>query len=409
LNLPFFIARRGLTRQQGGFSSFIIKLAIVATALSVAVMVLAIAFIQGFKYEVREKIFSFWGHVVITNYSQDAADFNLAEAIRYDPHLVEQVKRLSHVEQVIPFIVRPAILKTPTDMEGIKLKGISNDYSFADRVGLEGEKISFSDTDYSREIILSQSTANKLNLKLGDDLQLYFIEKGNTTPRIRKVKLTGIFHTGMEEVDKSYALCDIRMLQRINNWSKEEINGYQVDLEEEKYMDAVSDRIFQDYLEAPLHSYTMKEVYINVFDWLQLQNLNAQIVLIIMAVVATINLAVATVILIVEQSKLIGILKALGMRFHRIMQLFMYHAVTIAFFGILSGNVLALAICFLQLKTGFLKLDETTYYMSQVPVRIHFWDVLWIDLATLMFCMLFMWLPTLYIRRIQPVKVLQFK
>ena len=409
MNLPFFIAQRGFTRRKGGFSSFIIRLAIAATALSVAVMVLAIAFIQGFKYEIRDKIFSFWGHVVVTNFSQNASDLILSEPIRYDDNLVKQITALPHVKQATPFIVRPAILKTKMDMEGIKLKGISDGYRFPEKMDLKGDKINFSDTDYARQVIISKSTADKLNLKLNDNLQLYFIERGSTAPRIRKVKLVGIFHTGMEEVDKTYAICDMRMLQRINNWNSDDINGYQIDLDNEKKMQETSDAIFDKYLDAPLHSYTMKEVYINIFDWLQLQNINAQIVLIIMAIVATINLAVAIMILIVEQSRLVGILKTMGMQFSHIMRIFLNHAFVIAVTGILIGNIIALGICWLQLETGFLKLNESTYYMKQVPVRITMSYILLIDIATLVFCLLFMLLPTLYIRRIQPVKVLQFK
>jgi len=372
-------------------------------------MVLAVAFIQGFKYEIREKLFSFWGHVIVTNYSQDAADFNLTVPIRYDSNLVTQIRQLPYVKQVIPFIVRPGIIKTSTDMEGIKLKGISDAYRFPEGMEIRGAEINFKDPSYSKEIILSQTTANKLNLKINDFVQLYFIERGSDVPRIRKVKIAGVFHTGMEEVDKNYALCDIRMLQQINIWQPDDINGYQVDLTDEQYMTAVSDTIFNNFIGAPLHSYTMKEVYVNVFDWLQLQNLNAQIVLIIMVIVAIINLAVATVIIIVEHARTVGILKALGMPFKNIMKVFLYHSLIIAFAGILLGNLLALLFCWLQLKTGFLKLNEATYYMKYVPVRINLLHIFYIDAGTLFCCVLFMWLPTLYIRKIQPVKVLQFK
>lgn len=380
-----------------------------ATALSVAVMVLAMAIINGFKYEIREKLFSFWGHIIVTNYSQDASDFNVIEPIRYDAHLVQQMTALPQVAQLTPFIVRPGILKTASAMEGIKLKGISESYTLPETMKFIGKKISFPKGDYARQIIISQTTANRLRVKTGDDLQIYFIEKGNTLPRIRKVTIVGVFHTGMEEVDKSYALCDLRMLQQINGWQADEIDGYQLNLTNEKWMDATSVTISEKFLEAPLQSFTMKEVYVNIFDWLQLQNMNAQIVLIIMAIVAIINLAVATVIIIVEQSRLIGVLKALGMSFRKIMLVFLYHSLWIAFLGIVLGNLLAFSFCRIQKTTGFLKLDETTYYMSQVPVRLEILPILAINVVTFFCCIIFMWLPALYIRRIQPVRVLQFK
>lgn len=409
LNLPFFIAGRGIAYKRAGFSSFIIRLAVIATAVSIAVMVLAVAVIQGFKYEIREKLFSFWGHVMVANYSQNASDLTLTEPIRYDSNLVHLIKQLPHVSSVSPFIVRPAIIKTPTDMEGTRLKGIDSTFRFSESISLKGHYLQLPDSGYASQIILSQTTADKLKLKLGDAVQIYFIEKGSTAPRIRKLTVAGIFHSGMEDMDKTYALCDMRLLQRINQWQTDDINGYQITLTDEKYMDNVSDTIFQQYLDAPLYSYTLREVYANIFDWLQLQNINAEIVLIIMAIVATINLAVAILILIVEQARMIGILKSLGMAYGRIMRVFLYYALYIAIAGIVLGNIVAISLCWLQAKKGILKLDEATYYMKQVPVRIHIGDILLIDVATLLFCILFMWLPGLYIKRIQTVKVIQFK
>jgi lipoprotein-releasing system permease protein len=409
LNLPFFIARRYLLKQKGTFSSFIIRLAIFATALSVAVMVVAMAFITGFKYEIREKLFSFWGHVHITEFSPNASNLIVTNPIREDGQLIREVSALPHVTQVVPYALRPAILQANHAMEGIKLKGIRPAYSFPSSIELHGGKIDFSDTSYSKDVILSQSTANRLKVSTGDHVLLYFLEPGATVPRIRKVMVAGLYHTGMDEVDKEFAICDIRLLQRINNWAPDNINGYQIDLDQPKLADSLSNKIFNDYLDAPLTTNTMRDIYPNIFDWLQLQDINAQIVLIIMAVVAVINLAVALLILIVEQARMTGLLAALGMKQKDMQQVFLYHAGLIASVGILAGNILGIGICLLQLKTGFLKLSEATYYMSQVPVRINWWYVLLIDASTLLVCILCMWLPSLYIRRIQPARVLQFK
>lgn len=409
MNLPFFIARRYLLKQKGTFSSFIIRLAIFATALSVAVMVVAMAFITGFKYEIREKLFSFWGHVHITEFSPNASNLIVTNPIREDGQLIREVSALPHVTQVVPYALRPAILQANHAMEGIKLKGIRPAYRFPSSIELHGGKIDFSDTSYSKDVILSQSTANRLKVSTGDHVLLYFLEPGATVPRIRKVMVAGLYHTGMDEVDKEFAICDIRLLQRINNWAPDNINGYQVDLDQPKLADSLSNKIFNDYLDAPLTTNTMRDIYPNIFDWLQLQDINAQIVLIIMAVVAVINLAVALLILIVEQARMTGLLAALGMKQKDMQQIFLYHAGLIASVGILAGNILGIGICLLQLKTGFLKLSEATYYMSQVPVRINWWYVLLIDASTLLVCILCMWLPSLYIRRIQPARVLQFK
>ncbi|RYZ50908.1 MAG: ABC transporter permease, partial [Sphingobacteriales bacterium] len=376
---------------------------------SVAVMVVSIAFITGFKFEIREKLFSFWGHVLVTPYEVNASNLITPQPIRYDASLVSRIKSIPQVKHIAPWAARPGILQHKGTMEGIRLKGIGTDFRFSERVKFTGGQISYADTSYSKDIIISSTTAARMQLKSGDDLQLYFLEPGTTSPRIRKVHIAGIFHTGMDEIDKDYALCDIRLLQRINNWSRDEINGYQIDLHQEQDADTVAALLYYNYLAAPLSSYTMKDVYINIFDWLKLQDINAEIVLIIMALVAIINLAVALLILIVEQARMVGLLKALGMTATNTQQIFFYYAALIAGAGIFVGNLFGLGLCLLQQQTGFLKLNEATYYMSEAPVRINGWYILIIDVATLTICMLCMWLPSLYIRRIQPSKVLQFK
>lgn len=409
MNLSLLIARRHLLRQNGTFSAFIIRLAMAATAVSVAVMILALAFIAGFKYEIREKLFSFWGHVHITEYNPNVESMATGAPLRRDEGLEEAVSRLPHVVQLAPYVVRPGILQYSGTMEGIKLKGVNAAYKLSPKTNLTGRLPNFKDTDYAKDIVLSTATANRLQLKKGDALQLYFLEPGQLAPRIRKVTVSGIFHTGMDEIDKEYALCDIRLIQRINNWQPDEINGYQIDLDDAAYADTTSNLIYNKYITAPLTTTTMRDIFSNIFDWLELQNVNAQIVIIIMSVVAIINLAVALLILIVDRSRMIGILTALGMPRRQQRGIFRFHALLIAAMGVLLGNIFGLGICWLQQQTGFLKLSEATYYMSEVPVRIEWWQIIAIDAATLLLTFFWMWLPLLYLRRIQPVKVLQFK
>jgi len=372
-------------------------------------MVLAVAFITGFKFEIREKLFSFWGHVHITNYNPNVTNLISAEPIRWDDDLVNRVSSIPHVRKIAPYAVRPAILQAGGTMEGIKLKGVSSSYSLSPRITFSGKFIDFSDTSYSKQVLLSQVTADRLKVTAGSSVQLYFLEPGSTVPRIRKVLVAGLFHTGMDEVDREYAICDLRLLQRINSWNPDHINGYQIDLDNSNYSDTIATLIFNDYIEAPLTASTMAEIYPNIFDWLSLQDLNAQIVLIIMAIVAIINLAGTLLIVIVEQARMVGLLKALGMTNGATRKIFLFHSTLIALAGILLGNLLGLGIYFLQKHTGFLKLAEATYYMSEVPVRIHWWHIALIDVATLILCVLCMLLPSLYIRRIQPARVLQFK
>lgn len=409
MNLSFFIARRYLVKQKGTFSSFIIRLSIVATALSVAVMIIAMAIISGFKYTIREKMYSLQGHIHVELYNPNRSQSLTLAPVKWDPVLVNRLRHTEHVQDVSTFAARPTIIQWKGQMEGVLLKGVNKDYHYSKDISFSGDAIDYSDTAYSKQIILSQNTADKLNLAIGDTVQLYFLEQGVQFPRIRKVRVAGFFHTGMGEMDNYFGLGDIRLIQRVNNWKPNEISGYQLQLDNEQYADTVANLIFDKYLQAPMTSYTMKDIYSSVFDWLDLQDVNGRIIILIMSVVAIINLATALVILIVEQSRMVGLLKALGMGLRKMSRIFLYHAAIIAGMGIVLGNVLALGLCWLQLKTGFLKLSEETYYMKQVPVRINWWQVATVDIGTLVLCLLCMWLPTLYIRRVRQAQVLQFK
>lgn len=408
MNLSFFIARRYLVKQKGTFSSFIIKLAIVATALSVAVMILAMAVVTGFNYAISDKLFSFMGHVQVIPYNETrSSSLTFSDPVYLDPALVAGIRKVPHVVAVSPFAVRPVIIQARGQLEGLQLKGVNKEYRFRTGITSAGAPIDYSDTDYARQVILSRTTAERLNVNAGDTVQLNFLD--GDIPRIRRVRVSGTYHSGMEEMDKFYGICDIRLLQRINNWPADSINGYQVDLDDPAYADTVSAFIHYNLIAAPLASYTTTENYSFIFDWLKLQGLNGTILLVIMAIVAIINMGAVLVILIVDRATMIGLLKALGMPFETTRNIFLCISALIGGAGILLGNVAALIICWLQWHFGFLRLPESSYYMRYVPLKIVWWQVAVIDIVTLVLCIFCMWLPTLYIRRVQPAKVLQFK
>ena len=408
MNLSFFIARRYLAKQKGAFSSFIIKLAIVATALSVSVMILAMAIVTGFSHSVSEKLYSFMGHVHVVPYDETKSNtLTFSEPVFLDTSLITAIKQLPHVTAVSPFLEKPVLLQAHGQIEGLVLKGVNKEYHFLSGITLSGKPIDFSDTFYSKQILLSQTTADRLDVNAGDTVQLDFFEAG--IPRIRRVRVSGIYHSGLDDVDKMFGVCDMRLLQRINNWSADSINGYQVDLDNPKYADTVSNFIHYNLTQPPLEAYTTNENYSFIFDWLALVGVNSTILLVIMAIVAIINMGAVLVILMVDRAKMIGILKALGMPFGDTRNIFLSIAGLIGAAGILLGNLFAFIICWLQIHFGFLKLPEKQYFMSTVPIRIIWWQVALIDVVTLLLCIFCMWLPTLYIRRIQPAKVLQFK
>lgn len=407
MNLPLLIARRYLSKQKGAFSSFIIKLAIVATSLSVAVMILAVCVTGGFKQTIRDKIYSFWGHMVLVPFNENPANIITPKPINFEPKLLQSIQQMGEVSWVAPFVVRPAIIQSKGQMEGLRLKGVDSGYPLHTSLNLEGRGIAYSgDTAYAKEIIISRNTANKLLIRLGDDVLFYFLESGATLPRIRKLRVVGIYHTGMEDVDQYLAMCDIRLLQHINNWSADQINGYQIMLHKEDQVAAAADYLFQH---TELTPQTLNETFPGIMDWLAIQNLSVKILLTIMAIVAMISLGAALLILIVERAAITGLLKALGMDDSGVQRIFLYIALLTGGLGVLLGNAMALTLVFAQRKWGFLKLDEATYFMDKVPMDVDLSLIVLVDLATLLVTIVCMWLPTVYVRKMQPAKVLQFK
>lgn len=406
VNLPLLLARRYVSRQKGSFSAFIIKLAIVATALSVAVMILSVSVIGGFKTEIRDKLYSFWGHVLLLPYTDNPSNIIASKPLHYDAALVQNIRRDARVESMAAFIVRPAIIQYNGQMEGLKLKGVDRHYSLPEALHLQGSPIAYTDTDYSKDVIISATTASRLRINRGDAVLFYFLEKGATTPRIRKLRVSGIYHTGMEDVDQYLAICDIRLLQHINNWQPQDINGYQLSVRKEADAAPLADEIYNN---TDLSAQTIQQTFPGITDWLAVQDTSVSILMIIMSIVSVISMGAALIILIVERAAVIGLLKALGLNNAGSQKVFLYIALLTGGLGIVLGNVLALGLCIAQQKIGFLKLAEADYFMDKVPVKIHLGYILLIDLATLLVTVLCMWLPTLYVRRMQPARVLRFK
>lgn len=408
MNLSLFIARRYLQKQKGAFSSFIIKLAVIATGLSVAVMVLALAVVVGFNSAITEKLYGFMGHIHIIPYNETRATISaFSEPIPQNQDVITSIRKRPHVVSVSPFAVRPVIVQAKGRLEGLQLKGVDKDYQLKSGITVTGAPIDYSDSLYGRQVILSQTTADKLAVNIGDTVLLNFVQEGSS--RIRRLRIAGLYHSGMDEIDKNFGLCDLRLLQRINGWGADSVNGYQVDLDDASYADTISAYIHYNVISAPLESYTTAENYSFVFSWLHLQGINGTILLVIMAAVCIINMAAVLLILIVDRIRLIGLLKALGMPYESIRNIFFYVAGIISGGGILVGNIIALTVILLQQKYGFLKLPENAYYMRHAPVKLIWWHVAAVDLVTLVLCVFCMWLPALYIRRVHPARVLQFR
>lgn len=410
VNIARFIATRIAFNPQRSFSRFIIRLSVIATIISVAVMILTLSFTNGFQQVISNKVFSFFGHIRVQDYN--ALQVSIAEEIpvQKNDSVTALVKINPSIKTVQAFATKNAILKTSETIEGVLFKGVGKEYDFTNLKDflVSGRWVQFSDSGYSSEVNLSESMANQLKLKLNDQVLIFFIQANGETPRPRKLTVAGIFKTGIEEYDKLFALGDLRLIQRLNNWKEDQVGGYEIFLNDYTKMNMVSADIVP-YLPIGLTSQTIKEIFPSIFDWLGLQNQTIFIVLIIMIVIALLNLVTCLLILVLERTRMVGLLKALGARNFTIQKVFLFQGALITFAGLLIGNVIGLFICWLQQRYGFITLPEESYYISKAAVQIVWWQILILNLVTFIICIAILILPTIIVSKVQPVKAIQFR
>lgn len=410
MNIAGFIAKRIAFNQQKSFSRFIIRLATAATVLSVAVMIVAMAITNGFQYTISQKIFSFWGHIRVQHFEGNKISNAEESAIEKNDTVIRVLHANTAIASINSFATKSAILKTYETIEGVLFKGVENDYRFnqLSQFLRQGRWMQFPDSGYSNEIVLSSYTAAQLKLQVNDAVLIYFIQSNGQPPRARKLKVAGIYKTGIEEYDKVIALGDIRLIQRLNDWKPNQIGGYEIFLKDYRQIDKINGDLFNS-LPVTWNSRTIKEINPNIFDWLNLQDTTIALVLVIMTIVAALNLITCLIILVLERTRMIGVLKALGAPNTTIQNVFLYHGSVITITGIVLGNLLALLLCWLQQRYGLIRLQEEMYYISKAEVRLEWWHFAIVDAGTFIICFLILIIPTLVIRRIQPVRAIQFR
>lgn len=431
MQFSYFLASRVAASGQRSFSRLIIRIAVVAVALSVAVMVVSTALIAGFKQEIADKIFGFWGHIHITDPS---ANRSLLEAypisreqpfypgldsvaqveyITFDEILGQEVERremtAGGIRHIQVYALFPGIIDTGKELEGIVLKGVGDDFewSFLEDYLVRGDTLRLSPDSLSRDILISQQTADRLNVDVGDNFIVNFVEKGEQLKR--RFLIQGIYKTGLEEYDRQFALVDIRQIQRLLGWREDQVGGFEVFVEDLNDLDPIAEYIYYEELPTDLYAETIRQKVPEIFDWLDLQDINEAVILGLMTVVAIINMMTALLILILERTNMIGILKALGATNWTIRRIFLYYASYIILLGLFWGNVLGLLLCWLQDRFGFIRLDEANYYLSVAPVAVNWWSILLLNAGTLAVILLFLLIPSWMVTRISPVKAIRFK
>ena len=382
------------------------RIAIIGIMLGLGVMILSLAIVRGFKQEIRQKIRGFSGDLQVVKFDLNNSYEN--SPFPADPTFVKKALHLPYIDKVMPFATKPGIIKSVTEIEGIVLKGVDKtyDWSFFKKNLVAGKVIDFKDTTASKkQLLISQTIANRLRLKIGDKILMYFVQE---PLRVRPFIITGIYSLGIEDVDKAYVIGDLALINRLNSWQPNEIGGYELKVKDFDQLDDAYDAL-QDVLPTKLKSYTVIDNYPTIFAWLGLLDGNTQVVLVLMILVAVINMISALLIMILERTTMIGMLKAMGASNWKIQQIFLYNAFYLIGIGLILGNLFGIGIGYFQSQTHIFKLDQESYYMNFVPIQFNLTDLVLLNAGTLAVCFLVLIGPSLLVTKITPVKAIRFK
>ena len=389
-----------------------VNIATFSVAVGLIVMLVALAVVTGFKYEIKEKLFGFGGHIFITNYDSNRS-FE-SQPISINDTLLNEIRAIKDVKHVEFYATKGGIIKTNDNVQGALLKGVGPDFDwqFISSRLVEGEIFSVNDTSTTNQVLISRRMANSLFLKVGDSFEIYFIQD---PPRVRKLQICGLYDTQVEEIDKLFMICDIKHIQRLNGWSSRQISGAEIFIENIKSADILAEHI-DDVL-----AYHMSDIgermqassfrdgseYTNIFDWLDLLDLNVWIILSLMVIVAGFNMISGLLILLFEKTSMIGLLKALGMRNFDVGLVFVFRAAFIVLRGMLWGNIIGVGICLLQRYFGIIKLDPVNYFLDTVPIKISVLQIFSVNIFAFVCITILLVLPAMVIIRISPDKTLK--
>jgi len=414
LNTELYIAKRLL---QGGSqkksTGLMVSISIFGIALSVAVMIIAVAITTGFKEEIGRKATGFAADIQITNLDSNHSLYNMSPISANQPFLGD-LKAIPEVRHVQQFCIKPGIMQSAGVIQGIVLKGVAKEFEwdFFKNNMVEGSVLQLPDSAASTEIILSKHVANLLQLNLNDIVLVHFIQE---PPRARRLTVTGIYNTGLVELDKVYALVDMRQIQRLNNWTSDQISGFEIFISNFDRIEQLTDEVFDlagfrlSDDGSSLNVQNVRDLYSQIFDWLSLQDTTVVIILLLMVLVAGFNMISGLLIIILERTSTIGVLKALGADSRFIRKIFLYESTFFVGKGLLWGNFIALILCFLQLKFGIITLDQESYFLDKAPISIHLLHLILINIGAAAAILLMLILPSAIISKISPESTIKYR
>ena len=417
MNFEFFIAKRILFSKDIGDNKRVtppvVRIAMAGIAIGLVVMIMSIAIVVGFKKEVRNKVVGFDTHIQLTNFdnntSYELVPIAVSDTLR---NSLINTDGVSHVEV---FATKPGIIKTETNFHGIVLKGVDFDYdtTFLKNHLVEGQMLQVDSINLSNKVLLSRNIANMLHIKCGDSFFGYFFDMGNV--RARRLYVSGIYDTGFSDYDKLFVICDIKHIRNINEWDKDMASGIGISIDDYNRLDELTEELFfsligqKDRLGNIYYIRSIKELNPMIFSWLSLIDSNVIIILILMIIVSGFTMISGLLIIILERTNMIGILKTLGQCNYSIRKVFLYISFFLIVKGMFWGNVIGLTLCFLQSHFQWLKLDREVYYLDAVPIDINWASLLLINIGMLAVSMFMMIAPSFLISKIEPAKSIKFE
>ncbi|MEZ4802193.1 MAG: FtsX-like permease family protein [Gelidibacter sp.] len=410
MNYEFFIAKRiiGNKTYKSSVSAPIIKIGIAAIAIGIIVMLIAIATGIGLQQKIRDKVVAFNGHVIITNFDSNTSDESeIPISVKQDFYpKFTSVDGVTHIQGVA---TKFGVVRTETDFEGIVLKGVGGDYDwhYFQEFLVEGHLPDFS-KDENNDVLVSQYFANRLQFKVGDTFQTVFGKEDiNQVPFIRTFKIVGIYNSGFQELDEKFVLGDLRHIQRMNKWQTDQVGSFEVFIDDFSKIEEKGIEIYQT-IPSTLNSETVVQKYYSIFEWINIFDSNTYGIIGIMILVAGINMITALLVLILERTQMIGILKALGSSNWSIRKVFLYNATYLIGLGLFWGNSIGIGLLLAQKYLKIIPLDPSVYYVTEAPVYISFDYILLLNLSTFLVCMLMLLIPSVIITKILPVKAIRF-
>ncbi len=413
MNFPYFIAQKLIKARREGtsFSRPINVIAIIGIAMGLAVMILAVEILTGFKQQIREKVVGFGSNIQIVNFDSNISFETTPISDKQD--FVPKIKQIPGIKHVEVFATKAGIIQTDQDIQGVVLKGIGSDYdwSYFRSNMIDGSVFHVTDTGRTDKVIISKKISDMLRLKTGDSFIMHFIQD---PPRMRKFIVSGIYETSLEEFDKIYVFCDIGQIQRLNGWTPDQVSGLDIFIDDFDRLDEMTMEVrdaigYKITEESPKFKVTnIRTRYPQIFDWLNFQDMNVIIIIILMLLVAGFNMISGLLILILEKTNMIGVLKALGSDDKTIRRVFLYQAAYLIGKGLLWGNFIGIGLAVLQLKTGIITLDPSSYYIKTVPVNLELVHIILLNAGTMTAIIIMLLVPSQLISRISPVKAIRY-